>query len=1652
MNKKFLKVITVLMLIITLTMANFVLICADAVTYAASSVGKDNCTISAYFIDENGNKNDKLETSISNENIKLGLDIKVSDQGYFNGEISLNNSNFKLNTNVQNEHINSISENKITLNQINAGDTIALELAIEPIKDDMYDLSMLNRDTEVEMAGTYVAGNNKNYKIDKKQNVTLSLVSPYQNSDVDKLNLQAQNVTNKVYNINGENKRLVQFEVTSNLADNAFPIKNTKITLDVLDNVEDIKVAKRGTFATNTESEVKQNWDKEGKKLELDIANDANNESKVQWNKTGNDKILVTYILGENENITTNSINAEETIELYDVANTAITKRASVADLTEKDGGISYSLSATNELYKGNMYYGEDTNYQENTAIDIRYPQIAKDISITQGNSTYVINGKETAANSKYVKTTVNKSDLSNILGKTGTLNIKDANGTVIASATTQSITDSGDNVEFNYAEQNSIVIEIQNAHNEGTLTFVNDKKINETNNYSKDQMKTFTSLKTNSSLQADANVGSQTSEVQTNLLEPVTYATFTSNTSELSTLQTNENVEYNVILKTDDIKYDLYKNPSIEVIFPKEITSIDEQTKPVFIEGFTITENKIEKNAAGNYVLRISLQGEQTAHSNNISEGIIINVNANIGIDKNISTRASEIVLHYTNANAGAEVYEQKLPITLKSKEGLLFYDKVENYNANGDTLESISDETQQGNLDTGVEARTLADSITLVNNYDVPLTNVSLTVQNNSDANLALSIAKDIKFAGIQPTITYTEDGTNWVANAASLKTIKAYKIDIASMDAGTYIDLQAGINIPEKLGYSQTAKIDKNLSYVLNGQQLVQNKSVELKTKDQTMTYNMPQAPSQNEQGNAEESNSNGENNESNTNEQNNQQQQVTLDATVETSLGTKKLSENDTVYGGEIIKNTITLKNTSNVDLKNVKVKANQSNAVIYDIVEVKVTNPSETGNETDLITQHNYGDWTTNEKTFDTIETIKAGESKEISYQARINEVKDNNQSTYGTITINADGLEEETKETVKNKIVQGKVEIPLNNSYNEELERYDGESVTTTLRIKNISGQKQNNVKVDIQLPENYIIEDKDEDIKFYYNTDWDEVESSKITNLIYNQNKNLLTFNITELGKDDNLIIIFYPVAQNKDKSVEYETANVSANVTIGNDEYNSNVIQKKIYNGNQNITVNYLIKNEKEQYNYGDEITFLIKVENKGKTDEKIEISNEIDSSLDIVKAKINNNGQERELDDEISDNVLNISEENISPEKIIEIEVTTKVNYSEEDDTQITNTLSMITQSIDDPIEKELNINLAGYASDDNNDENEDKVTISGIVWNDKNKDGKKDETEDGIENIEVELVTGDGEFVKDDDGNTLSTKTNSYGEYQFDVDKGRYMVVFLYDNKNYAVTEYQKDGVDANKNSDVISKEATIDGKKVTIAITDIVDASKGSVKNIDAGLFEKQKFDLKLDKYITKVSVQNAGGTKQYDFGREQLAKVEIKAKQFIGSTLAVEYQIQITNEGDIDGFVNDVIDYIPEGFKFNSELNKDWYIGTDKNLHSSSLENEQIKAGETKTLDLVLTTTLTQSNGQTLVNTSEIYKATNKDALEDIDSIPGNKKNGEDDISSATLLVALSTGIGKIFIGSILIVLLIIMIIVLVLKKKGGDSIEDDEK
>ena len=146
------------------------------------------------------------------------------------------------------------------------------------------------------------------------------------------------------------------------------------------------------------------------------------------------------------------------------------------------------------------------------------------------------------------------------------------------------------------------------------------------------------------------------------------------------------------------------------------------------------------------------------------------------------------------------------------------------------------------------------------------------------------------------------------------------------------------------------------------------------------------------------------------------------------------------------------------------------------------------------------------------------------------------------------------------------------------------------------------------------------------------------------------------------------------------------------------------------------------------------------------------------------------------------------------------------------------------------------------------------------------------------------------------------------------------------------------------------------------------------------------------------------------------------------------------------------GYANDVIDYLPPELKFSSELNKDWYVANDKNLHNTSLTNQKIKAGETKELSLILTKTLNENEGGLISNISEIYQSSNNQNIADRDSKAGNKANGEDDISKADVIITVGTGAAKICIIGIFITLIIIGIIIFIMKRKEGKIIEKNNQ
>ena len=321
-------------------------------------------------------------------------------------------------------------------------------------------------------------------------------------------------------------------------------------------------------------------------------------------------------------------------------------------------------------------------------------------------------------------------------------------------------------------------------------------------------------------------------------------------------------------------------------------------------------------------------------------------------------------------------------------------------------------------------------------------------------------------------------------------------------------------------------------------------------------------------------------------------------------------------------------------------------------------------------------------------------------------------------------------------------------------------------------------------------------------------------------------------------------------------------------------------------------------------------------------------------------------------------------------------------------------------------------------------------EEKISISGVAWFDENEDGKRSVDEKTYSNMTVMLYDYKNDTFVKENGQNKKIQTNENGEYKFsDIDKGQYIVIFLYDTQSYSLTEYQKVGVLENKNSDAINKNIMIDGQNVSVGLTNSLNADK-NLTNIDIGLIENKSFDLGIQKYISKITVQTPDGkTKVYDYNNKQFAKVEIRSKQLTGTTVVIEYKMIITNNGELSGKVAQVVDKMPSGLTFKSELNKDWYENNG-NLYTNSLSGQNINAGESKEVTLVLTQNVNSSNVGTINNIAEIGISSNDKAKED--------ENKDNDSSSAQVIIGISTGIGKtilITIGTILVFALIILIV-----------------
>ena len=341
-------------------------------------------------------------------------------------------------------------------------------------------------------------------------------------------------------------------------------------------------------------------------------------------------------------------------------------------------------------------------------------------------------------------------------------------------------------------------------------------------------------------------------------------------------------------------------------------------------------------------------------------------------------------------------------------------------------------------------------------------------------------------------------------------------------------------------------------------------------------------------------------------------------------------------------------------------------------------------------------------------------------------------------------------------------------------------------------------------------------------------------------------------------------------------------------------------------------------------------------------------------------------------------------------------------------------------------------------------DPDDNNKETRKIIGTVWIDENKDGVKDANEQRVSGVKVLLLNNNTSNIAMNSNNEQCiTTTGTDGSYMFNnVPQGKYSVIFFYDSANYSPTTYKKSGVSEEQNSDAIDKTVNYEGKDQIAAVTEEIVLADTNQFNIDLGIVEDAKFDLKLDKVVQAITVNNGKNTTEHVYN-SKLAKLDFESKYANTSSMVVEYKFTITNEGGIAGYVKKLADYLPEELKFNSELNKDWYEGKDGVIYNASLANTIINPGESKEVTLILTKNMNGDDDFGLINNSaEIYETSNDYGALDIDSTPGNKATNEDDYSTANVLTSVKTGDVVIYTTLIITIITIVGVGIYMIKKK----------
>ena len=1564
MEKKFIKKILAIIMIFMLISTDFIVLGSNLKSYALesdSTTNNKNIEFSTYFKNEKGDKVEKLQTSIKREDLKLYAEITVRNEGYLcDATLELQNSNFSIKNNIKSNSIASIDGNKITLKQINAGETAKIELDIEPAIGETLTEDMLTKTSDVKLNGKYMETSYKGLKIESTKNVTLDV----QADENAKAELNTDIITNKIFSIDGINKRVVQLLVQSRLSDNQYPIKQTIINVDIPklseSDPEKVEVVSLGTNATNGKSTIStEEWKNENGKIAITIKNE---DSTIKWNKNSYDELVVTFIYEEKSDASKIEINANSEITVHNSGTKYTAKYTKGIENSEPNGIVTTQSNISSQgIYKGQIVSNISAQYNTTTTLKITNTKIPEKIKINEDSDVLTLDNSELAINTKYVSTKINKEKMLEIFGQDANISIK---GEITTTINKDTETDANGNIVINYENPVSqIEITTSKPSKTGVLEINNTKATTE-NTFSMEQLNDVKYLKTKNTIvgtrklnQVEQTEVINSSESNTEVKDTVSKAEFTVNKGTLSTMAVNKNVVFGVKLITNGVQYDLYKNPTIKIQLPSAVENVTiNGITPLYADDFKVNS----RYDSTNKFIEIKLTGEQTLHPETDATQLYLQLDLDITLSKLASSKNDKIIMTYTNENA--KQYDGNLSdngiieknVKISAPSGLITMHNSSTYNIEG--IKGVSEEKQLIQIENKDAGKEIDFNIAFVNNIGQDAKNVrilgKLPTKGNKitgvDINTLETALKSVNAPNA--TIYYSENPNATtdavVASNGWTKTLsanaKVFLIVLEQLNKESNYAASYKVQMPSSIQKDATSYAEYEVTYDTDTDK-------NLKTSSTSIGFATPT--------------------------------EIKLETKMSAQVGNDTINNGDAIKAGEVIRYTMTVKNNGAQKLENIEVKSNVPDGTVY-------VTPME-GYQHSGSTYYKEDESIKDIK--ETIQTLGAGETYTKTYEVRTKSDLASDKEIINKAIATCEDTKIESTE-LTNKVQASNIRVTIKEVAEDGAILKQGGTAEYIAIIENTSSQDVNNLKLQF-LNDNFEVGALTSESQYLVK---DEIPS---------------TINVDKVTEKR---YAWYKFEGNiKDNA---EQLNAVAIVKDSNDNtYRSNKLGTALPKVDAKISLTS--PQDKAYIKEGDTIEYNINVKNTGETKSTVEIADKVSDYFDIQSISENGKVIMQSTETAQTDTYVSTIDNNVSYQVSLDAgESTTlkmvaivKNSSTDIDALTITNKAeAKINQKVKSTSEEVTNILKITSENIKN--------VINGKAWLDSNLNGAKDNEEQSLKDIKVRLYNvATNDYQKDDNGAIIETSTNENGEYAFTkIPNGQYIVLFEYDTNEYEPTYYKKDGVDDSINSKVILKDITISGETKTYAVTDTIDL-QDSVSNINIGLKEKLVFDLQLDKYISKISIQNAKGTKSYDYKDSTFAKVEIHRKQVAGSVVVLEYTIKVKNNGEVAGYAKNVVDYLSNGLVFSSELNPDWYLSGNE-LYTNKFADEIINPGEEKEVKLVLTKTMTNENTGVVNNRAEIAEAYNEYGISDINSTPNNNMPGENDLGSADVIIGISTG------------------------------------